>query len=128
QQPAPCPYVGLQAFREEDASFYFGRDADAQRLLEAVEQQPLVAVVAASGSGKSSLVQAGLLPLLRRRVPPEPTWDALTFTPGQRPFHQLAAVLVRQWNTSGTETDRLEEAEQLGAVLASGAVPLAAVL
>lgn len=63
--PPPNPYRGLLAFREEDAPNYFGRDTDAADLLAAVERQPLVTVVGASGSGKSSLVQAGLVPALR---------------------------------------------------------------
>lgn len=54
-------YRALGLFREEDHAFHFGREANLQKLLAAVEQYPLVAVVGASGSGKSSLAQA-LLP------------------------------------------------------------------
>ncbi|TWF77075.1 trypsin-like peptidase [Pseudonocardia hierapolitana] len=61
----PCPYRGLEPFGEEHASFFFGRDADIGRLVDAVERQPLVAVAGPSGAGKSSLVRAGLLPRLR---------------------------------------------------------------
>ncbi len=60
------PYRSLRYFREEDAPFFFGRDTFIERLAEAVNKHPLVAVVGASGSGKSSLVRAGLLPCLRQ--------------------------------------------------------------
>jgi ABC-type multidrug transport system fused ATPase/permease subunit len=56
----PCPYRGLFAFREQDAPFFFGRETVSQHLLEAVRRKPLVAVVGSSGSGKSSVVFAGL--------------------------------------------------------------------
>ena len=61
-----CPYRGLEAFREEDAAFFAGRSALARQLLDFTLGRDLVALVGPSGSGKSSLVQAGLLPLLRR--------------------------------------------------------------
>ena len=60
-----CPYRGLLHFREEDAPFFFGREAAVDKLASAVERQPFVAVVGSSGSGKSSVVRAGLVPRLR---------------------------------------------------------------
>jgi hypothetical protein len=59
---AICPYRGLLYFREEDAPFFFGRAAGIQRLIDAVRRQPLVAVVGASGCGKSSVARAGSSP------------------------------------------------------------------
>jgi hypothetical protein len=60
--PALCPYRGLRPFREEDAMLFFGRDAFADTLEETVRHRNFAAVLAASGTGKSSVVQAGLLP------------------------------------------------------------------
>jgi hypothetical protein len=60
-----CPYRGLLHFREEDAPFFFGRETAVDKLMHAVQREPLVAVVGASGSGKSSVVRAGLVPRLR---------------------------------------------------------------
>nr|MCU0518568.1 CHAT domain-containing protein [Oscillatoria sp. Prado101] len=65
----PCPYRGLSAFRETDAPFFFGRERFAKQLLEAVRENALVPVIGASGLGKSSVVFAGLIPLLRQ-------WDS----------------------------------------------------
>ncbi len=66
------PYRGLGVFREQDAAFFRGRETFTQRLVEMVLNRNLVAVVGPSGSGKSSVVQAGLLPELRRQRPGTP--------------------------------------------------------
>ncbi|MBT2418450.1 hypothetical protein J7F01_21600 [Streptomyces sp. ISL-22] len=60
-----CPYRGLDAFREEDAEYFFGREEETRRLLDAVDRHLVVPVVGPSGSGKTSLVRAGVLPRLR---------------------------------------------------------------
>ena len=73
---AICPYRGLLPFREEDASLFFGRDGWISDLTAKVQAHPLVAVVGRSGSGKSSLVFAGLFPALRKS-PGGTTWDML---------------------------------------------------
>ena len=61
----PNPYRGLESFGEEHAEFFHGREEDVARLLDAVHRRPVVAVLGQSGTGKSSLVRAGLLPRLR---------------------------------------------------------------
>jgi WD40 repeat protein/energy-coupling factor transporter ATP-binding protein EcfA2 len=91
-----CPYRGLQAFDEEHAEFFFGREADIQRLIEKLKATRLLAVLGPSGSGKSSLVRAGLIPAIRRgSLHGSDTWPVRTFTPGARPLTNLAANLVR---------------------------------
>ncbi len=65
--PAACPYRGLAAFGVDDAHLFFGRDADAEELLSRCTRGSVVTVVGPSGSGKSSLVRAGLVPLLQER-------------------------------------------------------------
>ena len=86
------PYRGLEAFREEDASLYFGREQDIARILERLRSTRFVAVLGPSGSGKSSLVQAGLLPALRREAGGDPRF--LEILPGARPLAALAAQLA----------------------------------
>ncbi|MCP4153383.1 MAG: ATP-binding protein [bacterium] len=56
---AECPFMGLENFKEEDHRFYFGREGDVDELLERLETQRFLAVLGPSGSGKSSVVQAG---------------------------------------------------------------------
>lgn len=95
------PYKGLRAFTEPDAPDFFGRDGLARDVAAAVDRLPLVAVVGPSGSGKSSLVSAGLIPLLRRR--PDATIVALV--PRDRPLAALREA-VRSAGLDPTELDR----------------------
>ncbi len=123
---ALCPFRGLNAFREEDAPLFFGREAFSQKLLAQILKQDLVVVIGRSGSGKSSVVQAGLLPLLRLERPPQETWEAVIFTPGSKPFHRLAAELVPLWSAPDRDqTDIGTESEKLGNRLAAAEVTLA---
>lgn len=123
--PSPvCPYRGLEVFEEENSGFFFGRETFSERLLSAVLRNSVVAVVGASGSGKSSVVRAGLLPGLRRQRPPSPVWDAVVFTPGGRPWHRLASVLLPFLEPEKSEVDLLVEAAKLGDALACGSLPL----
>ena len=119
-----CPYRGLETFREEHSAFFFGRESFAQDLLQRVTQRPLVALIGSSGSGKSSVIQAGLLPLLHRRRPPENTWDAVVFRPGDAPFRRLAISLIPLIQPEANEIDRLEVAQKLEEKWAGGAVRL----
>lgn len=62
-----CPYQGLAAFKEADASFFYGRDKLVDQLIEQLRRNSrFLAIVGSSGSGKSSLIQAGLFPLIRQ--------------------------------------------------------------
>jgi WD40 repeat protein len=123
--PLPdCPYRGLFAFREEDAPFFFGREAFAQRLVSAAQGGRLVAVVGPSGSGKSSVVFAGLLPRLRQAG----RWTIVTFRPGSEPLRRLASALLPLLEPDLTETERLVETRKLAEALGYEEVPLADVV
>ena len=91
----PCPYRGLFAFKEEDAELFCGREEFAANLMTAVKSKPLVAVVGASGSGKSSVVFAGLVPRLRQDTNLD--WQIASFRPGNNPIESLAAALAPLW-------------------------------
>ena len=94
------PYKGLRPFFEADASDFFGRDRLVAelvaRLSDRAEGSRFLAVVGPSGSGKSSLVRAGLLPSLRRgAVRGSDRWFLVDMHPGTHPFEELAAALMR---------------------------------
>src|SRR5215831_752840 len=98
QEPrqAICPWRGLDAFREEDSAFFFGRgsvnepDSPIGQLVRKVREHSFVMVVGRSGSGKSSLVFAGLVPALRRER--DRFWSVLSLQPGPDPLGALAAA------------------------------------
>jgi tetratricopeptide (TPR) repeat protein/energy-coupling factor transporter ATP-binding protein EcfA2 len=117
-----CPYRGLLHFREEDAPFFFGREATIDKLKAAVQRQPLVAVIGASGCGKSSIVRAGLVPRLRneRRT----TWETVVLVPTDQPLRALAMALVPLLEPTMGEVDRLTEVAKLAEHLRSGAISL----
>jgi WD40 repeat protein len=123
---AICPYRGLLYFREEDAPFFFGRDAAIGQLVEAVGQKGFLAVVGASGSGKSSVVRAGLVPQVRRDR--DTCWEVVTLLPGEQPLRSLAAALTPFLEPEMTEIDRLAEVGKLSAYFAAGTVSLGDVI
>ncbi|HEX6228215.1 MAG TPA: BTAD domain-containing putative transcriptional regulator, partial [Solirubrobacterales bacterium] len=100
QAEVPNPYKGLRPFLEPDAADFFGRDALLARLLERmrerVEGSRFLAVVGASGSGKSSVVRAGLIPALRTgALPGSERWFVVEMHPGAHPFEELGAALLK---------------------------------
>ena len=99
------PYKGLSYFREEDAGFFFGRKAYTRKIHDKLQQCNFIAVVGASGSGKSSIVRAGLVPELRRNTR-EP-WEILTIVPGDRPLYNLAAGFLPLLEPDMNASDRL---------------------
>jgi WD40 repeat protein len=89
------PYRGLATFEEEHAEFFFGRERDIQRLLEILKGSPLLCVVGPSGSGKSSLVRAGLVPRLRDGALPDVAdCRGCVLRPGAHPLQALATQLA----------------------------------
>lgn len=86
----PNPYRGLAAFRETDAHVFFGREAFTEQLLARILRNRAVAVVGPSGSGKSSIVRAGVLPRLRADGA-----FVTTMVPGLRPLAELEIALSR---------------------------------
>ena len=97
-----CPYRGLEAFHEDNAEFFFGRDSLTQWLVEGLRNSRFLAVIGSSGCGKSSAVRAGLVPALRQgALPGSDTWKVVTINPGLRPLEELAAHLAPLLNGSG---------------------------
>jgi tetratricopeptide (TPR) repeat protein len=92
------PYPGLRAFEETDSQRFFGRDAQIDELLHRLSQHRFVGVVGVSGSGKSSLVRAGLIPALRQGYVSrsKSKWRLVTMRPGEDPVAALSKALREQ--------------------------------
>ena len=95
-----CPYRGLLPFAESDAEVFYGREQLAAelavKLAARVSRGGMVVVTGASGSGKSSLLRAGLLPILARgqQIPGSDRWPRIVMTPTKDPLTELAARLA----------------------------------
>jgi WD40 repeat protein len=112
----PAPYRGLLPFGAAHTRFFFGREREIQTVVDKLKRHPFVAVVGASGVGKSSLVLSGVLPRLEK--PGEGFGDNLrsrTMTPGDRPLRALADQLA----TLVPSEDRLSTSARLVHQMAS---------
>ncbi|MDZ8029487.1 pentapeptide repeat-containing protein [Nostoc sp. DedSLP04] len=125
QISAICPYKGLSYFdcTEADANLFYGRTALTDELLEKVRSGNFLAVLGASGSGKSSVVRAGLLYQLQlgRRLSGSDTWQLKIFRPGINPLQNLALAFVESELSDIERASQLAKAEEL---IAKGAVGL----
>jgi WD40 repeat protein/DNA-binding SARP family transcriptional activator len=99
--PVVCPYKGLATFGVDDAAYFFGRERLVAELVAHLVGAPLLALVGPSGSGKSSVVRAGLLPALAGGVlPGSQTWAQAILRPGADPLRELRRAtrkLEREW-------------------------------
>ncbi|MFQ5968017.1 MAG: BTAD domain-containing putative transcriptional regulator, partial [Acidimicrobiia bacterium] len=102
------PYKGLRPFFEADAEDFFGREALVAQLLDKIGSSRLIGVVGASGSGKSSVVRAGLVPALRKgRFDGSDSWFIADCFPGAYPFEELEAAMLRVAVRDPTAIDQL---------------------
>jgi hypothetical protein len=101
-----CPFRGLYPFRVEDREFFFGREALVTRLEERLAEANFLAVLGPSGSGKSSVVLAGLVPALQGK---ESNFQIAYLTPGSDPLDFLEAVLHVNERASLLVVDQFEE-------------------
>lgn len=116
----PCPYKGLVRFEPEDSDLFFGREELVSALVKRLEDSAFLAVVGPSGSGKSSLVRAGVVPELERG---EESIRPVIIEPGEHPLRKLARtrdadlVVVDQFEEVFTlcrdEGERLEFVDRL---------------
>src|SRR4051794_11177061 len=94
-EPLRCPFKGLAAFDVADAPYFFGRERLVAKLVATLVGAPLIGVVGPSGSGKSSVVRAGLLPALAAgTLPTSETWAQRIMRPGEHPLRELAAAMT----------------------------------
>ena len=121
-----CPYKGLEffEFNDEDPQYFFGREGLTDQLLDRVRTTNFMALVGASGNGKSSVLRAGLLHQLKlgRRITGSDRWQILMMRPDDRPMKNLAAVFVPE---EGSQLDRAEALGRAEGLLREGGAGLA---
>ena len=89
----PCPYPGMVPFKEGDSALFFGRETEVQEMIQRLRVHPFLTVIGPSGSGKSSVVSAGLVPALRKSgLVGKGPWLFRTLRPDTSPLESLRAV------------------------------------
>lgn len=130
--PEDCPYKGLNFFdcNDHDPQYFFGRQRLVDQLLDEVRPKPgsasnFLAIVGASGSGKSSVLRAGLLHQLKRgqRLQGSDTWDIRLFLPGEHPLQSLAQVFVEESDIRN-DLERQSQLKLAEEMIADGAAGL----
>jgi len=113
-----CPYMGLQAFGEEDSQFFYGRETLTQQLVNELTHRSFLAVIGASGSGKSSVVHAGLISQLKqgKQLPGSEHWWIKSIRPGANPLQALSWRMV----DAGTEREKAYQQMELEGILYEG--------
>jgi hypothetical protein len=105
------PFPGLRPFTTQESALFFGRDEQVEELLFRLARRRFLAVVGTSGSGKSSLVRAGLVPTLERGHlgPPGSEWLVATVSrPGIDPLHGLACALYEAFGFADSQLAAME--------------------
>ena len=113
--PGESPFRGLLTFDTTDALLFFGRDREVDELIERLPNTHFLPVVGDSGSGKSSLVRAGLIPALLRGRFGARDWRIATMKPGENPFEALAEAMP-QWDPklpAGERAGLIHKAKEL---------------
>ncbi|MBC8165898.1 MAG: AAA family ATPase, partial [Bryobacteraceae bacterium] len=124
--PGANPFKGAAAYQELDAPLFSGREKEIAELQKRIESDSVLFLRGPSGVGKTSLIEAGLKPVLRRKS--EPVWEIVSLSPRANAFAELATALVALWSTETNETARLLEVNNLGAGFANKTVDVNAVL
>lgn len=121
---ASNPFPGLRPYEEEDSGWFFGRGGEINELLKRLRRLHFVAIVGASGCGKSSLIRAGVLPQIRDGFL-DAKWSIAAFRPGERPMANLAEAVAPQVSSELDAFSQTLQSGPLGLIKAieSGTLP-----
>ena len=112
-----CPYKGLEYFdfNDEDPKYFYGREKLTDKLLDRVRQNNFLAIIGASGSGKSSVLRAGLLHQLKlgRKLAGSQDWKIQIMLPGEHPLQHLAFSWLDPNLSNAERATQLDQIESL---------------
>jgi energy-coupling factor transporter ATP-binding protein EcfA2 len=124
EPPPDCPYPGMKPFGLSDCDRFFGRDQEIENLLERLRLHPFITVIGPSGSGKSSLVFAGLIPALQKsRLFGSGGWRIESMRPGEAPETTLRQILTEQVQNDTRLLLIVDQFEELFTLAKEEAVP-----
>jgi len=104
------PYPGIRSFEIEEHELFFGREKQINELLVILQKTHFIAITGASGSGKSSMVKAGLIPLV---INENKEWSYLIFRPGNKPITNLAEAITDILKESGFDRKQIGSLKNL---------------
>ena len=112
-----CPYKGLEYFdcNNEDYKYFYGREKLTDKLLDRVRQNNFLAILGASGSGKSSVLRAGLLHQIQlgRKLAGSEDWQIQIMLPGEHPLHNLALAWLESGLSNVARAKQLQDTKSL---------------
>jgi sugar lactone lactonase YvrE/ABC-type oligopeptide transport system ATPase subunit len=121
------PFPGLRPFSIEESHLFFGREGQSEEVLQHLSENRFVAVIGASGSGKSSLMYCGLVPILHGGFIAEAgsDWKIITTRPGNQPTDNLAISLTDSYNSGEDAVDYEKNLGMIQAILRRSSLGLA---
>lgn len=125
-QPGPasiCPYPGLRPYSPDEQDLFFGRTREVERLAQMVLEHPFTIVAAPPGSGRRSLVYAGLFPFLGMTTSAGP-WEPITVRPAAGACHALAGALTSLLQPGIADERQSALIDDIGNQLQTGALAL----
>lgn len=123
------PFPGLRPFKVQESHLFFGREGQSEEILKKLADEKFVAVIGASGSGKSSLIYCGLVPTLYGGFVGEATskWNIIATRPGNAPIENLASAILEK-TTNKAEEDELIKQKLNASILRSSSSGLVEIL
>ncbi|UZR95875.1 hypothetical protein [Chondrinema litorale] len=118
------PFPGLRPFRTDEAHLFFGREGQVDEVLDKLEENKFVAVLGASGSGKSSLMYCGLIPGLYGGFMTQAgsNWRVVVTRPGIAPIHNLNKAILKSseyWNENSSDDKDIKTASGMATLRSS---------
>ncbi len=115
------PYPGIRSFDTGEGSLFFGREQQTYELIKVLTKSHFIVITGASGSGKSSLVKAGLIPELKKI---SKNWSSIVFRPGNQPIGNMADALIDTFCEYGIENNLTGSYKDLEKIIQTDAVNL----